>query len=39
MSLAVEAGFMTPETAPRILAKAEAEAAALAAKAKEKGYR
>ena len=37
MSLAVEAGFITKETAPLILGKAEAEAAALTAKAKEKG--
>jgi hypothetical protein len=35
--LAVEAGYITPETAPRILARAEAEAAALEASAKEKG--
>ncbi len=37
MSLAVEAGFVSKETAPMILGRAEAMAAALEAKAKEKG--
>jgi hypothetical protein len=39
MSLAIEAGIMTKETAPMILARAEAEAAALTAKAREKGLK
>ena len=38
MAVAVEAGEITPESAPVILAKAEAEANAVLAKAKEKGF-
>jgi len=38
VSVAVEAGFVTKETVPLILGKAEAEAAALTAEAKKKGF-
>jgi len=38
MALAVEVGEITSESAPAIFGKAEAEAGALMAKAKEKGY-
>jgi len=37
VAVAVEAGFVTKETAPMVFGKAEAEAAALTAKAREKG--
>jgi hypothetical protein len=38
MSLAAEAGYVTPETADIVLPRAQANAQAVAGKAKEKGY-